>query len=40
MEGMVGRVEGDRITMKPVIANDNEDTAFLRQLEFPLVRRH
>jgi hypothetical protein len=40
MEGIVGRVEGDRITMKPVIANDNEDTAFLRQLEFPLVRRH
>ena len=35
MEGMVGRVEGDRITMKPVIANDNEDTAFLRQRRVP-----
>ena len=39
MEGMVGLVEGDKITLRPLLKSNDEDTAFLRELEFPLVRR-
>lgn len=39
LAAMVGRVEGDRITLRPVLASDDPDLAFMRELVFPLVRR-
>ena len=40
LSAMVGSVEGDRILLRPVLERDADaDMAFLRDLEFPLVRR-
>ncbi|MFO1050191.1 MAG: hypothetical protein U1E52_20110 [Geminicoccaceae bacterium] len=36
---MTGRVEGDRITLHPVVDDDDPEHAMLRDLEFPLVRQ-
>ena len=40
LEAMVGKVEGDRITLKPILAEDAPDAAFMKDLTFPLVRSH
>jgi hypothetical protein len=39
MEGMVGEVAGDRITLRPILDRSDPDTAMLQDLVFPLVRR-
>jgi hypothetical protein len=39
MEGMVGEVAGDRITLRPILDRNDPDTAMLQDLVFPLVRR-
>ncbi len=38
LEAMVGKVEGDRMTLHPIVAGDDPDLAFMRELIFPLVR--
>lgn len=40
LEAMVGKVEGDRITLKPIFKADMPDAAFMKDLTFPLVRSH
>ena len=39
LEAMVGKVEGDRIALKPILAADAPDAAFMRDMTYPLVRR-
>ncbi|MGD9510439.1 MAG: hypothetical protein AB7X49_18015 [Geminicoccaceae bacterium] len=36
---MTGRIEGDRITLRPIVEDGDQERAMLRDLEFPLVRR-
>ena len=36
---MTGRIEGDRITLHPVVDDNDPSHAMLRDLEFPLVRQ-
>jgi hypothetical protein len=38
LEAMVGTVEGDRITLRPLLAADDPEFAFLREMTYPLVR--
>lgn len=40
LEAMVGKVDGDRITLKPVFKSDAEDAALMKDMVFPLVRKH
>ena len=37
---MIGQVAGERITLRPVVEEGDQERAMLRDLEFPLVRRH
>ena len=37
---MVGNVQGDRITLKPILAAGVPSTSFMRDMIYPLVRRH
>jgi hypothetical protein len=37
---MIGQVVGERITLRPVVEEGDQERAMLRDLEFPLVRRH
>jgi hypothetical protein len=39
LEAMVGKVDGDRIELRPIIEGDDPDTAFMREMTYPLVRR-
>ncbi|MFL5332972.1 MAG: hypothetical protein ACJ8H8_07270 [Geminicoccaceae bacterium] len=39
LEAMVGKVEGDWITLKPILAGDAPGAAFMRDMTYPLVRR-
>lgn len=36
---MVGQITGDRITLRPVVEEGDQEHAVLRDLEFPLMRR-
>ncbi|MGE3290702.1 MAG: hypothetical protein AB7I59_27625 [Geminicoccaceae bacterium] len=36
---MVGQVTGDRITLRPVVPEGDQERAMLRDLEFPLIRQ-
>ena len=38
LEAMVGKVEGDRMTLHPILAGNDPDLAFMRELVYPLVR--
>ncbi len=39
LEAMVGKVDGDRITLRPLIPGDDPDMAIMREMVYPLVRR-
>jgi hypothetical protein len=37
---MIGKVAGERITLRPVVPEGDQERAMLRDLEFPLIRQH
>ena len=39
LEALVGAVEADRITLKPILEGAEPANAFMRELSYPLVRR-
>jgi hypothetical protein len=39
LESLVGEVAGDRITLRPILADPDADNAFLGELTYPLLRR-
>jgi hypothetical protein len=39
LEALVGVVEADRITLKPILENADSASAFMRDITYPLVRR-
>jgi hypothetical protein len=39
LEALVGEVAGDRITLKPILANPDPGNAFMAEMIYPLVRR-
>jgi hypothetical protein len=38
-EAMVGRVDGERIELRPIIAGDDPDLAIMREMTYPLIRQ-
>ena len=40
MEAMVGKVEGDRITLTPIVKEGASGADFMKDMTFPLVRSH
>jgi hypothetical protein len=38
-QAMTGAVEGDRIALRPILADNHHDAGLLRQMVYPLVRR-
>jgi hypothetical protein len=39
LEALVGSVEADRITLRPILAQDEPANAFVRDIAYPLVRQ-
>ena len=39
LEALVGAVEANRITLKPILADTGRDTALMRDITYPLVRQ-
>lgn len=39
LEAMVGRVDGNRIELRPIIAGDDPDLAIMREMTYPLIRQ-
>lgn len=39
LEALVGAVEADRITLKPILEDTGPDNAFMRDITYPLVRQ-
>ena len=39
LEALVGAVEDNRITLKPILADTGRDTALMREITYPLVRQ-
>jgi hypothetical protein len=39
LEALVGMVEADRITLRPILEQDEPANAFVREITYPLIRQ-